>query len=419
MKRHNRYTCLVATLAWLTACGGTEGRWTGTVSDSAGVQIVANSDAGMWTSRTRWTVEEELRIGAVEGDPNYQFGQIGFMAVSSDGRMFVLDAQAQQVKAFGADGEFQHTVGQPGGGPGEIGPGALFVFAGPGDTLLVPDMANQRVNLYVPDGASAGSFRFSFEDGIPMLFQTTSAGVLAVQRRPFPAPNQPVRDSLDAVVVLTTGGTVTDTLMTFPSGKTFQMSGGTPEINLYTQESIWRLTEGLKLIYGLNDDYRFGLYDSDGTCERIVTKSFEREPVSERDRDAVMSFLERVWTDAGVPPAVLPQLRSVVHFGEYFPAFSAIQLGPGGTIWVQHVQSAAALSDEELEQYNLLEDTGAPEWDVFDAEGRFLGVVSMPKRFAPRVFRDDKIYGVWRDELDVQYVMRLRVVMPSGGEATE
>ena len=70
----------------------------------------------------------------------------------------------------------------------------------------------------------------------------------------------------------------------------------------------------------------------------------------------------------------------------------------------------SALSAEELESYNLIEDSGAPDWDVFDAEGRFLGVVSMPKRFAPRVFVDDKIYGVWRDELDVQYVVRMRIV---------
>lgn len=400
-------------LAYLaTACAGGEREWAGTVSDSAGVQMVSNPDRGTWTSGTQWTVEEQLRIGTVEGDPNYQFGQIGFMAVGSDGRIFVLDAQAQQIKTFGAEGEFQHTIGQPGGGPGEIGPGALFVLTGPGDTLIVPDMANQRVNLFLTDGSDAGSFPLSLADGMPMLFQATSAGMLTVQRRPMPAPNQPVRDSMDAVVVITTGGAVTDTLMTFPSGRTFRMSGGTPEINLYTQESVWRLTEDRKLVHGLNDDYRFGLYASDGTCERIVTKPFERQPVSERDQRAVMSFLERAWTVAGMPPSMLPQLRNIVHFAEHFPAFSAIQTGPGGTIWVQQVQSAAALSDEELEQYNLLEDTGAPEWDVFDAAGRFLGVVSMPKRFAPRVFHGDEIYGVWRDELDVQYVMRLRVVTP-------
>jgi hypothetical protein len=409
-----RGTAAAALLASLAgACVGGERDWAGTVTDSAGIQMVSNPDRGVWTSGTQWTVEEEVRIGTIEGDPNYQFGQIGFLAVGSNGDIFVLDGQAQHIKVFGADGEFRHTVSQPGSGPGEIGPGALFVFTGPGDTLIVPDMANQRVNLFLPDGSDAGSFPLTLADGLPMLFQTTSAGELVMQRRPMPVPNQPVRDSLDAIVVINTAGTISDTVMKFPSGRTFRMSGGTPEINLYATESVWRVTDDLKLLYATNDDYRVGVYSSEGTAERIVTKPFERKSVGERDQEAVMGFLERAWADAGVPPSVMPQLRNLVHFGEFFPAFSAIQLGPQGTIWVQQVQAASELTDEELEQYNILEDTGAPEWDVFDSEGRLLGVVSMPKRFAPRVFAGDKIYGVWRDELDVQYVMRLRVVDPA------
>jgi len=119
--------------------------------------------------------------------------------------------------------------------------------------------------------------------------------------------------------------------------------------------------------------------------------------------------------DAGVPPQALPRLRSVVHFGAYFPAYAALQSGPNGTIWVQRVQAASDLTEEERENYNLIEDSGAPEWDVFDSEGRYLGIVRMPDRFAPRIFRGDKIYGVWRDESDVQYVMRLTLVGATPG----
>ena len=53
---------------------------------------------------------------------------------------------------------------------------------------------------------------------------------------------------------------------------------------------------------------------------------------------------------------------------------------------------------------------GAPRWDVFDPQGRFLGVVTLPERFEPGVFRGDKVYGVWRDEFDSEYVVRLHIV---------
>ncbi len=61
---------------------------------------------------------------------------------------------------------------------------------------------------------------------------------------------------------------------------------------------------------------------------------------------------------------------------------------------------------------------GAGEWDVFDAAGWFLGVVTMPPDFAPMLFVHDQIYGIWRDELDVQYVVRLRLVGELGVGAT-
>jgi hypothetical protein len=68
------------------------------------------------------------------------------------------------------------------------------------------------------------------------------------------------------------------------------------------------------------------------------------------------------------------------------------------------------MTEEQLQAANFIEDIGAPDWDVLDGEGRYLGVVSMPDRFAPRMIVGRKIYGVWRDEFDVQYAVVLRIV---------
>ncbi len=55
---------------------------------------------------------------------------------------------------------------------------------------------------------------------------------------------------------------------------------------------------------------------------------------------------------------------------------------------------------------------------MFDSEGRYLGVVMMPERFAPQRIHGGDIYGVARDELDVQYVVKLRLIRPTAGEET-
>ncbi len=61
-------------------------------------------------------------------------------------------------------------------------------------------------------------------------------------------------------------------------------------------------------------------------------------------------------------------------------------------------------------QSAIWKNGAASGWDVFDRAGRYLGVVNMPPRFQPRLFHEDEIYGVWRDDIDVQYVVRRHVI---------
>jgi hypothetical protein len=398
------------------ACGSGGDTWTGTVVDSAGVAIIENPDQGTWSPSAAWRLEETLRIGETEGNPEYQFGQVGMIGVGSDGSMYVIDAQAQQVRVFSPDGEFLRTIGRPGAGPGEIGANAAFVLVGAGDTIFVPDLTNRRINRYTPDGTPVSSVPIEIEKGLPMVFRATPSGKIVVQIRSLSLPDRPAPDTLDRIVRLKSDGSVGDTLLQFPSGGTLNLGGATPEINLYAPEPAWDVTDDLHIVYGVNDVYRIGFYGADGVLQRVITKPFEREPVSQNDRDAIMNAITRAWTDAGVPPSLLPQLRSFVHFGEYIPAFASLQVGPRGTLWVQHLKTAAGLTPEQLEQFNPQEDLGAPDWDVFDADGRFLGVVTMPERFQPRLFKGDVIYGVWRNELDVQFVTRFSVLGVPGAE---
>ena len=61
----------------LTACGdAADPEWMGTVTDSSGVRIVQNPTEGLWTAGNGWSVTEELRIGAVGGEREYQFGRL-------------------------------------------------------------------------------------------------------------------------------------------------------------------------------------------------------------------------------------------------------------------------------------------------------------------------------------------------------
>ena len=238
-----------------------------------------------------------------------------------------------------------------------------------------------------------------------MGFKTTTSGMIAEQVRPLTAfmPDPPTTETpTDAIVLLGTDGSISDTLLAFPSGEFFRPDGYT----WYAAEPAWDLSEDSQLVFGVADDYRIGFYDR-GRLQRIITKPFERRPITDRDIDAIMGEMERRWDEGGVSPDFRRTMRGRFHFADFLPAFQTVAVGPMGTTWVQRVKPASELSPEEVRVHH---ENPAEDWEVFDSEGRFLGAVVMPSRFDPMVFRGDKIYGTWRDGLDVSYAVRFRVV---------
>lgn len=397
---------LLATSA-LGACGDGGGGWEGTVTDSAGVPVVSNTGGGVWESGEEWTVVEELRIGTATNEPEYQFGMIAGIDVGADGRIYVMDQQASQVRVFSPDGQFLASVGEPGGGPGELGQGAGPVFVGPGDTITVPDAGQQRVTRFAPDGSPVGSYAVPMNEGIPVKWMETPEAELVQQAMIMAMPGQMDVEPRNLLLHRAGNGEIKDTLMVMPAGQTMDFSGGQPRMTLFAPEPMWALGPDGRLIAGNNSRYRLEVYSPEGTLERIIAKERDRRPISEDDQGEFRRIIQEAWERAGMPPQAVDMMSQALHFAEFYPAYANVVGGPERTTWVQSVQSPETV--RETGATFDIQDIGGPEWEVFDAEGRLLGVVRMPNRFMPLLFKDDQIYGVLRDDLDIQYAARLRL----------
>lgn len=287
---------------------------------------------------------------------------------------------------------------------------------GPGDTVLVQDNRAFRFNRYAPDGSSAGSFRMELEERRPEEFNATASGVIAEQFEPRLSRTEAgIEIPNGGILRLATDGAVIDTLLTFPS-TTPREPDGRPLRGgqYYTPKMTWDLTDSAELVCGRNDEYRITVY-SNRQLERIITRPFESGPIADSEKEAIRESFYARWAAFGLPRERINRMWSSTHIADFYPAFHELAVGPMGTIWAQHVQRVSDLGDEEDFGPDKL---GAREWDVFDTHGRFLGVVTLPQRFTPVDFRADKIYGVWRDELDVQFVVRFRIVGDLGIDAT-
>ena len=276
------------------------------------------------------------------------------------------------------------------------------------DQFHRPDQRNNRINRFGPDGSSLSSYALDLarERALRYDWNPDSRG-MAAQVRPAPPEGGTQTTSRDVVRAVTTSGAFGDTLLEMPSGQLFGQDGA---LRYFTPEPLFDVTDSATVVYAINSEYRILFFGGDQNLKRVVQKASTPRLIGERDIRAFFTYLDQAWLDAGVPPSRLAANHARVSFADQFPAIAGFHVGRNGTLWVQPTQSPADLSEERLERYNFIEDFGGPEWDVFDADGRYLGAVAMPTRFQPRLFHGDEIYGVWRDELDVQFLLRLRVI---------
>lgn len=90
-------------------------------------------------------------IGALDGPPEYAFGQLGEIAVDRRGRMYTYDEKDHQLRAYDAAGRFVTKIGRRGAGSGEYQ--SVVGVAIVADSLVaIHDPSLARITLFEPSG---------------------------------------------------------------------------------------------------------------------------------------------------------------------------------------------------------------------------------------------------------------------------
>jgi sugar lactone lactonase YvrE len=389
----------VVALPLVAGCGPSDtaaaARWSGTLDTlPSGIVAVHNAADPVWTDAEGWRVEEELRIGTLEGTGPDVFGRILTMAVDPAGRMWVFESQAQELRVFDAAGEHVRTIGRQGGGPGEFAQ-AVRVEQGPNGHMWVMDPQNNRISVfdtagnYVEAKPAAGGFimipwpgRFDDEGRYYAPIPRPGGERFHIGMVRYDESLSPI-DTLDVP---------TDPI----ERASFDLTGNAGSFIRaavpYQGSLTWRLSPAGTIWAMLTDDYRLFELSPEGDTLRTITRAFTPLPVTPEDREQASENL-KWFTDQGgrIDVSKLPATK---------PAATSFFFDDEGNLWVERVTA----NDVENASY-----------DVFDSIGRFLGTVDLPMPLLSNpqpIVRDGLLYGVTRDELDVPYVVRARIVKP-------
>lgn len=397
------------------ACSGepAEPEWAGTVVDSAGVRIVHNPEEGLWCEGQRWTFTEALSIGSEDGDPAYQFGKVTDVAVAPEGTIFVLDQMAGEVRAFDADGRYLRTIGGQGQGPGEFSRATGGVFLTDDGRLTIPDLGNRRVSWMNADGSFAGSVAASLESGFPVRWDGDRSGGVVVHRRAMGNNQDALLEVGEPIVRIDPEGDE-DTLVVMPRAETVWMEGAAPRFRYFATEPSWDLGPGGTLRTAMTQAYRIEVRDPAGTLRTVITKPAPPRPLTDEDQARFTRLLRDALERADVSPPSIDRQIDRLDFGETYPAFNRIMEGPDGATIVQRVAPLDEITTLDLTE-EMSRRLGSTEWDVFGADGRYLGTIDLPARFSPMAWTSDAVYGRWMDDLDRSLVVKLAMERGAGG----
>lgn len=339
--------------------------------------VIVHRGAGVWGDSAR--LVRRAAFGEADGSDTVTLGEIRAIAVGPDGRIFAVDGQRHAVRVFDADLGARGLWGRDGAGPGELRnpDGGLAVLSD--GRVVVRDPGNARAEVFATDGRPAASWRvidagLRTRDNFGQQGDTLLSRVVVDYSGPIDrwrfglariAPDGRVLDTV-AVPSATLGA---PTLVARRGNNTAEL----PLPFAPTSLATWHPAGGFAVARG--DRYAITWPRGAG----LVRVERDVHPVAVLDAEAAqerayvtkgLQWLDPAWTWQGPD---IPRTK---------PLVSRLFVGRDGSVWALREGVAEDRDDPEFRP----DDASSVErrlrstlgFDVFDADGRFLGGVALP-----------------------------------------
>lgn len=409
--------CLLPVLAF--GCAGDAVSVGTSQQDSAGIEIVTNPPQAVTTAPS-WTLSA-APVAEVGMRADLTLFRVVAVTPLEGGEIVIGMTLPPQVVVAAEDGTPLGTLGRQGEGPGEFeGVGSVVDMGG--DSIAVWDPERRRVSVFDRGGALLGEI--DLREVAPLSW-IASPDVSSASARTHLLPSSPGSFWLFSVGVLGPGsgvfrpsapsyriaidGEVLAELPAFPGDEVFNgdQFGSIPHpFGAMTHGSAL----GELLTVGTGSASELSVYGPRGRLIRLIRWTDpERNVGGERQ-----GVWDTFWAEhlASLPPAdaaFRAEAMEAIPTRPELPALGAVVVADSGEIWVgPYLPGHQALVKAFVGNVPIPEQ----RWLVFRPDGGLMASVRTPAGFMIHAVRGGRVWGVHRDDLDVESVRAYRVEMP-------
>ena len=366
-------------------------------ADSAGVEIVRNADEPLLRGEL---VQPARRVFGSEEEGPELFGGVASARLHPNGSLWIAEWQTQEIRVFDSgSGAHLFTIGGRGDGPGEFRRSAFLGFDAEGNSYVY-DYEHRRLSVFSESGEFQRSHLVPSSLGIsPRPRHVTRTGTLLGQ-----IPRGMERIPAD-------GSTFRDTVRIW----TMPLDGTAPTLVAETLGALWYLHDGMQVVVpytgvlpspfaggslqGFRDD-RVYITDDAGEASYSVygPAGLERRVEIDRaprriDGFSATMFVEQLrrsrvaesrvrFYEKHLPDMPIPEAQR---------DWDALVVTDEGGVWLLRA------GDAEVAMAGVPQDDQV--WDVFEAEGGFVGHIRLPANVGPVQVSGQSVLTIVRDEL--------------------
>ena len=320
-------------------------------------------------------LKPDLVIGSQTENEQYIFHDVRSVQVDDQENIYVLDWKEIKIKVFDKEGKLVRSIGQRGQGPGEMSMPSRMEIS-PGNHLIIDDLGNAKLIYYsldgkfikeIPTGKYWSSISFKFD----------SKGYIYADTRSY-------------------GDTMKSDLIKFDfdlkpvvSLATFEEKRNPSVYQAFTNRISHNVTRNDNVVWLITSKYELTAVNSEGRTIKKILRDYNPVKITNRIKDAL---IKEEFGEQGIPPG------RTFDVPGYFPPTRYFIIDDEDRIFVC--------------TYEYKEEDGIYflNYDVFDAEGRYIAKFFHPRDEIIFVAKKNKLYCLVRESEDeIPLVKRYRM----------
>lgn len=350
------------------------------------VEIITNPKEPHYKDgrKLRIIFEQDLSIGAVDGDDNYIFGNRVYFNTDDEGNFYVVDWDRKRIQKYDQKGRFCLTFGREGQGPGE--------FSNPwrphfneNNELYIFDMGHSRISVFDKMGNHLTTYKIPLVTNEAFMtsqecFVTTKTTILEKDNKEIYLQVFGLFDK-DFKLLTEIHRKVPDTVSKRGRGpqskikfiaEILSQQAFQPIINYFVDEN--------DLIYfGYPKEYEIHVYSGEGKLLKIISRDYDPIKISEKHSDLYLQGLEDEWFRFSPEPLeVKKEILRMLEFPKYLPAYKRFVSMENGWLFV--------IVDSIGSEYALV--------DLFDNKGKYTAQFKVNIPTSGLFFKNGKAYAL-------------------------